>query len=110
MGAASIRLERVRSAAGYNAVFRVMLDGHQVAVIPPGQTRTVSTTAGHHELYIRLQRTKSSQTMELHLVDGQQARLRCGPPRSVFGSLVRLVRFRKWDQDTVIPIEITGDG
>jgi hypothetical protein len=35
---AKIVVERVSSIAGFNAVFRVMLDEHQVAVIPPGQT------------------------------------------------------------------------
>ncbi len=103
---ASITVERVRAFAGYNSVFRVMLDGRQVAVVPPGATRTVRTTSGDHELYIRIQRRKSSQTLKLHLEDGQEARVRCGPPKAAFGALLSLLRGKGLEQESVVPIEI----
>ncbi len=106
MGEASITVERVPSIVGLSAVFRVMLDERQVAVIPPGERRTVSTTSGDHELYIRIRRAKSSETLRLHLADGQEARVRCGRPKSAFGGALDLLRFRKPEQETVVPVEI----
>jgi hypothetical protein len=103
---ASIIVTRVPAIAGLSAVFRVMLDGRQVAVIPPGQTRTVSTTSGDHELYIRIRRMKSSRTLELHLADGQEAHVRCGRPKSALGGVLDLLRFRRFDQENVVPVEI----
>ena len=106
MGDAQIKVERVRAVAGFNAVFRVMLDGKPVAVIPPGQTRTVTTSSGDHELYIRIRRAKSSQTLRLHLAEGQEAHVRCGPPKTSFWGVLELLRFRKPEQESVVPIEL----
>jgi hypothetical protein len=106
VGTASITIERISSIVGFNAVFRVVLDGRQVAVIPPGQTRAVSTTSGDHELFIRIRRRKSSQTLSLHLEDGEQARIRCGRPKAAFGAVFDLLRFKKPQQEAVVPVEI----
>jgi len=106
MGSARITVERAASIAGFNVVFRVMLDGRQVAVVPPGQTRTISTTPGGHELYIRIRRAKSSQTLMLNLADGQDAVLRCGRPKAALRGVLDLLRFKKLDQETVVPIEL----
>ena len=106
MGNASITVERVRSISGYSALFRVMLDGRQLTLVPHGQARTVLTTAGDHELHLRIRRSKSSRTLAVHLVDGQEARVRCGRPKTVFGGLLNLLRFKGFEQETTVPIEI----
>jgi hypothetical protein len=103
---ARVKIERVPSFAGFNAVFRAMLDGRQVAVIPPGQMRTVTTDAGDHELYIRIQRRKMSRTLTLHLQSDQELLVRCGRPRTAFEGILRLIRFQKPDYESVIPVEI----
>lgn len=106
IGDAQIKVERVRAVSGFNAVFRVMLDGKQAAVIPPGQTRTVKASSGDHELYIRIRRAKSSQTLRLHLAEGEQAHIRCGAPKNSLWGVMELLRFRKPDRESVVPIEL----
>jgi hypothetical protein len=106
---AQIVVERVSSIAGFNAVFRVMLDEHQVAVIPPGQTRTVTTSSGDHELYIRIRRRKSSRTLRLQLKEGQEMHIRCGRPKTAFEGVLDLLRLRKPDWESIIPLEMSGD-
>jgi hypothetical protein len=83
-----------------------MLDGHQVAVIPPGQTRTVTTTPGDHELYIRIRRKKMSRTLSFHLRRDDEITVRCGRPRTAFEGLVNLLRFKRFEPETVIPVEL----
>jgi hypothetical protein len=106
MAQAHITVERVSTLAGWNAVFRVMLDDRQVAVIPPGQTRTVDATPGDHELYVRTWRKKSSRTLHLHLGDGDEVTVRCGRPRTAAEGVLRLLRFRKLDRESVVPLEV----
>jgi hypothetical protein len=79
---ATITVERVLSLAGFQSVFRVMLDGRQVAVIPPGRMRTVKTVAGNHELCIRIRRRKMSRTLSFHLDRDDAITVRCGRPRT----------------------------
>jgi hypothetical protein len=101
-----VTVERVSTVVGANAVFRVMLDDRQVAIVPPGQARTVATSPGDHALYIRIRRRKSSRTLQLHVSDGGEVLVRCGWPRSSFGGLLSLLRFRMSDSESVVPIEV----
>lgn len=83
-----------------------MLDDHQVAVVPPGQTRTVTTSPGEHELYIRIRRRKMSATLTLHIRSDEELVVRCGPPRTALEGLTRLLRFQTPNYESVIPIEL----
>lgn len=90
MTRARITIERVGAWSGAKTVFRVVLDERQVAVIPPGQARTVETTPGDHALDIRIRRKRSSPSLALHLSAGQEVRVRCRVAKTAFQALMRL--------------------
>jgi hypothetical protein len=83
-----------------------MPDGRQVTVIDPGQTRPVHASPGDHELYPRIRRQKSSQTLGLHESEGEVVWVRCGRPSTSFSGLLDLVRLRMPDREGVAPVEI----
>jgi hypothetical protein len=71
--------------------------------------RIVSTSSGDHQLYIRIRRRKSSRTLRLHLKEGQEVHIRSGRPKTAFEGVLDLLRLRKPDWESVIPLEIAGD-
>ena len=75
------RIQVTRAKGGRTDKFRayaVVLDGVRVARIKRGETRTIETDEGHHELRLAVDWCRSS-TVSFELAAGQEARFRCWP-------------------------------
>jgi hypothetical protein len=58
--------------------YAVVLDGVKVARVKRGETCTIETDAGHHEVRLAVDWCRSP-TVSFELAAGQEARLRCWP-------------------------------
>jgi hypothetical protein len=65
--------------------YRVVLDGEVVGRVKRGESLTVETDAGQHELHLAMDWMRSP-SVELDLAPGQEARVRCWPNASPFYS------------------------
>lgn len=79
MGRARIRIRR--AAGGYvdrRRAYRVILDGTTTARIKHGESVTLETDAGHHELHLTLDWGRSP-SLKLDLAPDKEVELRCRP-------------------------------
>ncbi len=59
-----------------------------------------------HDLYIRIRRTKLSRTLSLRLRPDDEITVRCGRSRTALESVLNLLRFKRFEPETVIPLEV----
>jgi hypothetical protein len=79
MASAQIRVER--QATGRADLLRrytVILDGNSVGRVKRGESITIDTAPGHHDLHLKIDWARSP-SLELDLADGQQRDVRCWP-------------------------------
>jgi hypothetical protein len=81
---ANARIHIDRPAEGYAdrlRAYQVVLDGTKVRSIKRGQTCTIETQPGRHELHLKLDWTRS-RSVTLDIGPEQEAHLRCRPNAS----------------------------
>jgi hypothetical protein len=83
--------------------YRVMIDGDQVAVLNEGETRELTVLPGTHELWIKLDWTRSPK-IELDLAEASRTYLECRAGGSPW-----MVPIDSWFRPTRY-IELTGPG
>jgi hypothetical protein len=82
-----------RAARGWHnsaRAYRVLIDGNGVARVKYGQSVTVAAAPGRHNVQLAVDWERSPK-LELDLADGQELRVRCGPPGNPLVSLFRVV-------------------
>ena len=70
--------------------YRVLIDGEAVARVKYGNTVSVAAAAGHHELQLAVDWTRSPK-LQLELAEGQELRFRCGPYGDALSSVFRSI-------------------
>jgi len=84
-----------RSRKGYAdrlRAYEVILDGTRVGRVKRGETLLFDTTAGAHELYLKIDWCRS-KTVMLDLKDGEELCLRCWPASKAFWITVGRSRY-----------------
>jgi hypothetical protein len=76
MAGARIKVERKHDHVGVFRSYRVVLDGTTVARVKHGKSARIDVAAGHHELHLAIDWTRSPP-VELDLREGEEALVRC---------------------------------
>ena len=91
MADARLTVSRRSGFVGSASNLRVILDDDEIGELAPGETLTVETSPGHHELYVTTDGRVRSQHVALEIAAGSTAQALCASPRNPVVNLYRII-------------------
>jgi hypothetical protein len=91
MAGARIAVERDPTFIGSEArVFSIVVDGKSIGAVRRGETVTLDSSPGKHELYVTSDGRVRSPSVELELTEGEEVRVWCSSPKNPVANIYRL--------------------